>query len=214
MASLHRTLTRGEPYANEYRIHLPGGGVRWIRSVAHRLPDDHRRMFGVSMDVTERRAADDRLRQATDQLRADVQATTRFNDLCNRLAGVSGLEPLLEEVLDAAIELHGADGGSVWLHDGETENLRVVARRGHQPGSVDPTDPEGGVVAPVGAVTWSQALLDGAGALIGALTTHTRRPARRSELEVALTDVYLRQAFALVAAMATADPAPHPGSGD
>ena len=48
--------------------------MRWIRSVAHRLPDDPRRLFGVAMDVTDRHTADEHLAAATDRLRADVEA--------------------------------------------------------------------------------------------------------------------------------------------
>jgi len=54
MASLHRTLSTGQPYVNEYRIRLPDGAIRWIRSVAHRMPGDDRRLFGVSNEVTGR----------------------------------------------------------------------------------------------------------------------------------------------------------------
>src|SRR5918994_1673133 len=37
---------------------------------------------------------------------------------------------LLEQVLDAAIELQGADFGDVQLYDGESGTLRIVAHRG------------------------------------------------------------------------------------
>src|SRR5918994_2550665 len=37
---------------------------------------------------------------------------------------------LLEQVLDSAIELEGADFGDVQLYDGESGTLRIVAHRG------------------------------------------------------------------------------------
>ncbi len=132
LASLNHTLVDGEPLVGEYRIRHPEEGVRWIRSVAHRLPDDPRRVFGVAMDVTDRRAADENLALATDRLRADVEGMVRFQELTNRLApavAASDLDALLEEVLEAAVELEGADRGTVCLYDPDTGDLEVVVHR-------------------------------------------------------------------------------------
>src|SRR5207245_4611930 len=48
----------------------------------------------------------------------------------SRLAANLELQPVLEEVLAALIELQGADAGVLRLHDPETDELYVVASEG------------------------------------------------------------------------------------
>jgi len=206
LASLQGALTRGERSVSEFRVRHPDGdgAVRWIRSVAGRLPHDPRRMFGVSTDVTERRTADDGLARATESLRDDVGALARYQDLSSRLLAVSDFDRLLAEVLDGAIELHGADGGTVCLYDPSTGELEVVARGG---GRHDPYP----VLRPDGAGIQSTPLVDRDGRPLGVVTTSTRHPSPRSDLERGLAELYLGQAVVLVAARsgaAAGSPAP------
>ncbi|HEX7277670.1 MAG TPA: ATP-binding protein, partial [Acidimicrobiales bacterium] len=161
-------------------VDLADGGVRWIRSVAHPLADAPERLFGVSTDDTARHVADERLAEATNRLRTEVDALTRYQVLSSRLAGRSAVGPiddLLEDILDAVIELHRADGGSIEL-DG------VVLDRGHTAAAAE---------------TDATPLLDRAGHVVGELTLSTRRLPPRSDLEARLAELYLRQARAVVA---------------
>lgn len=65
--AVHRALRDGHGLDYEFRVLLPDGRVRWIadQGEVHR-DDDGRATYvtGVSMDITERRVAEDRLRQA------------------------------------------------------------------------------------------------------------------------------------------------------
>ncbi len=61
--SLPRVLA-GEPHGIEYRITQPGGAVRWMRDTGFPIPDANgriRRIGGITQDVTEQKAAEDRL---------------------------------------------------------------------------------------------------------------------------------------------------------
>ncbi len=197
---LDRTLTDGESATDEYSVRSAAGAVRWIRSVARPFPDDPRRLFGVAMDVTDRRTADERLTVATDRLLADVQALARFQELTARLPAASGRDELLTEVLDAAVELHRADGGTVCLYDPATGELEVVARRDTPDvDAADGPDVSYRVLQPDSAGTQSTPLVDRAGRPVGVLTTHTRHSHHRSDLELRLAELYVRQAVALVA---------------
>jgi CheY-like chemotaxis protein len=212
LAGLDRARTEGEAYAGEYRIRRPGGGgeIRWIRSVAHRLPNDSRRLFGVATDVTDLHAADERLGHATDRLRADVAAMVRFQELTERLAASpSDLGQLLADVLDATIELHQADGGTACLYDTDTGDLDVVVRRRPEPAPAE-HDRDYRVLRPGGAGTQSIPLLDRAGQPLGVLTTHTRYPRPRTDLDLRLAELYVRQAQAVVAVTAASASAPAP----
>jgi two-component system sensor kinase FixL len=61
-----RAVTGPEPYAAEYRVVLPDGSVRWIAAEGRVERDAHGRanvMRGVSIDITERREAEERFRR-------------------------------------------------------------------------------------------------------------------------------------------------------
>lgn len=58
-------LERDGPLEIEFRMIMPDGGVRWIHGRGIMLRDNHgrpRRLIGVNLDVTERRAAEEALR--------------------------------------------------------------------------------------------------------------------------------------------------------
>jgi PAS domain S-box-containing protein len=57
---------------------------------------------------------------------------TRLHELSSRLITASDLRSVLYEVLDATIELQGADFGNIQLYDKETRTLEIVAQRGFQ----------------------------------------------------------------------------------
>jgi PAS domain S-box-containing protein len=65
-------------------------------------------------------------------LAAELSAMIGLHDLTTRLVGNTGLQPILEEVLDAAIFLNSADFGVVQLYNPVTGGLEIVAQRGFQ----------------------------------------------------------------------------------
>ena len=59
-------LTKGGNYEGEYRVILPGGQERWIRTrgrAGDKQPGAPARMRGISFDITERKRSDDRFRR-------------------------------------------------------------------------------------------------------------------------------------------------------
>jgi PAS domain S-box-containing protein len=57
-------------YNVDYRINLPGAGVRWIEARGHVSYDGHGhpRVVGVNIDVTERKRTEDALRRSQAEL--------------------------------------------------------------------------------------------------------------------------------------------------
>jgi diguanylate cyclase (GGDEF)-like protein/PAS domain S-box-containing protein len=81
--------TRGS-FEIEFRIVLPDGQIRWRTAAGEVVPDEAGqplRMIGVARDITERKEADERLRQAEG----------RYRTLVERLPLVSYVEGLDEE---------------------------------------------------------------------------------------------------------------------
>jgi PAS domain S-box-containing protein len=103
------------------------------------------------------------------RLRSEEHASmNRLHELSTRLAAAADLASSLREVLDAAMELQGADLGVVQLYDEVTETLKIVAHRGFDQDFVDRFET-------VNANdTWagSQALRAGGRIVIGDVQTH------------------------------------------
>ena len=61
---------------------------------------------------------------------ADLAALRRMHDLSGKLLGATGLQPLLQEVMDAAVAIVGAERGTLQLLEGDS--LRILAHHAHQ----------------------------------------------------------------------------------
>lgn len=57
----------------EHRVIRPGGEIIWIRSRGRAKPGDPARMMGVSYDITERKRAEERLRESEARLAAILE---------------------------------------------------------------------------------------------------------------------------------------------
>jgi hypothetical protein len=74
-------------------------------------------------DVTE-------LKRAEESLAAELNAMARLQELCTKVVESVELEPPLILVLDATMELLGADFGKILLYDSHSGKLRIAAQRG------------------------------------------------------------------------------------
>jgi PAS domain S-box-containing protein len=79
--------------------------------------------ISIVRDITDQKQAEIRLKN-------DLNALTQIHKLSERLLDGSGLQPLLKEILDAAIEIVKAEKGTLQLLEGNS--LRIVAHLGHQ----------------------------------------------------------------------------------
>jgi GAF domain-containing protein len=82
--------------------------------------------------LAELEAADDRLRGANARLAAEAAALKRLNEASSRLWQIHDLRGGLNEILQASIELLGADKGNVQLLDRTHGRLVIVAQRGFE----------------------------------------------------------------------------------
>jgi two-component system cell cycle sensor histidine kinase/response regulator CckA len=68
-------------------------------------------------------------KQAQQRLAADLSALVRMHALSTRVLEAGNLEPLLQEITDAAVAIVNADWGILYL--AEKDGLRLVANHGH-----------------------------------------------------------------------------------
>jgi two-component system CheB/CheR fusion protein len=82
------------------------------------------------IDVSDRRRAEQALRESELQLAAELAAMQRLHDLVGRLFVCPDLEAALQEVLAAAIQIAGATMGNIQLFDPERNTLEIAAQQG------------------------------------------------------------------------------------
>ena len=109
---------------------------RWFlaRTLPYRTADD--RIGGVVftfVDITERRRAEEALRELQEEQASDLAATLKLQELSSRLLSATELPALLRQLLDATIEMQRADLGCVQLYNPASRTLDLVAQRGFDP---------------------------------------------------------------------------------
>jgi two-component system CheB/CheR fusion protein len=109
-------------------------GRHYLRRVtAYRTTDN--RIDGVVItfvDITPRKQAEDALRASREELAEEAASLTRLHEASNRLWQSAELNAGLQEVLDAALAMLGADMGNVQLLNPATGSLEIAAQRGFQ----------------------------------------------------------------------------------
>ena len=71
--------------------------------------------------------------RARQELAAEVAATNRLHDLSTRPLMKTEFQPVLEDVLAAAVALQNADFGCVQLYNAATRSLQIVVQQGFKP---------------------------------------------------------------------------------
>jgi PAS domain S-box-containing protein len=94
-------------------------------------------MARQAADILEHRQQEDKLRQnqrelldLRDRLAADLAALTRLHQISTRFLQEGQVTPLLEQFVDVALEVTGADMGNIQFLDPASGELRIAAQRG------------------------------------------------------------------------------------
>lgn len=128
---VRRVLTTGKPVRNVVvRVDNPAAGhPRWAVLNADPVLDDRGDVHAAVvtfLDVTERRHAEESLRQRTHQL-------ALLNQVSRTFASTLDLDEVLATILDEMREILGVTGGSIWLRDPQSGDL--VCRQAAGPDS-------------------------------------------------------------------------------
>jgi PAS domain S-box-containing protein len=84
----------------------------------------------IARDITERKQAEEELRQREARLAAEVDALAKLDNWSSRLWRMKDLREGLDEMLRAVMELLGANKGNVQLLDARRGALKMVAQSG------------------------------------------------------------------------------------
>jgi PAS domain S-box-containing protein len=140
--TLMAQIARGEPVDHFETERVRKDGARIVVAITlSPLRDPQGRIVEIchiARDITARRGLDTARYRAEQQARegeaqraADLAAMTRMQQISLRLVQAHDISMLLEEILDAAIAITGADMGTVQLFEGEV--LKIRAQRGLEP---------------------------------------------------------------------------------
>jgi PAS domain-containing protein len=147
-AAVERSVSTGEDYDIEYRVVTPMGEVRWvqIRAQPSHAPDGAPlRITGVSLDITERKWNEVRLRELNDTLEAQVLARSAERDRLWNLSQdmlaradykgmMSAISPAWEKVLGWSEEELLRRGYATFMHPSDApatlEAIRSMAETG------------------------------------------------------------------------------------
>ncbi len=111
----------------EHRVVLPDGSVRWVGHVGAVTRNAHgepTRIWGISLDITERKEAQVSARRARERAerRSEAQAS-----VSRALAGARSVEDAMPAVLETFGNLLEWDFAEVWLTDASTDLLHLAA---------------------------------------------------------------------------------------
>lgn len=98
-------------------------------NLARLIPSIERALRESAVDA-ERRRADKELKELKDVLARELSDMRRLHRLSVHLLEERGVEPLLKRVLEACIELLGAQKGTVQILDGAAGGLSIAAHAG------------------------------------------------------------------------------------
>jgi PAS domain S-box-containing protein len=122
-------------YDVEHRLRHRDGSYRWVLSRGVAMRDSAGkaiRLTGTTVDITDRKHAEQRLHESERSLTAELADMARLQELSTRLVQAGDSTSLLEEIVDAAIAITAADMGNVQLLDQGTGTLKIVASRGFE----------------------------------------------------------------------------------
>jgi PAS domain S-box-containing protein len=88
------------------------------------------RLLSVSRDITEQKRNEAELAALKEQLTAELADMTRLHSLSTQLLQDRELEPLLQEILEAAMALLHADMGNLQIYEPQEQSLKIVAQFG------------------------------------------------------------------------------------
>ncbi|RCJ39555.1 hypothetical protein A6770_38890 [Nostoc minutum NIES-26] len=140
VAAINQAIETGNEYNAQYRVHTATGETRWLTARGRVEYDETQKPIafpGALVDITEQKQKEDELAALREQLAHDLADMKRLHEVSTQLLAERELEPLLQEILEAAIALLHADMGNLQIYDPQNQTLKIVAQSGFNPEFLD-----------------------------------------------------------------------------
>lgn len=125
-------LGNNVPYESDYRV-IEGDSMRHLlaRGRIGTTEDGQRRISGTLFDITERKAFEEAIESHRQALEEQTNALQILNRAASAISGDLDLERLVQNVVDAAVELTGAEFGAFFYNtvakDGQIYSLYALS---------------------------------------------------------------------------------------
>jgi PAS domain S-box-containing protein len=106
-------------------------------SISQTAVGGQKRFTVILRDIAERKQAEEALRASGTRLSADLDAMGKLQQLGTLFVREGKLEPILGDIVEAAVALSVADFGNIQLLDAHSGDLRIAAQRGFPPWWID-----------------------------------------------------------------------------
>ena len=140
LGTISQSVQEKQPHYLTYRIVRPDGTVRWLEARGRLFVDEHGqplRLVGVCMDVTDKRAHEERWRQVQrrqEEAEAALHDQTRLaqlsRDISLALTETAELRRVLQRCVEAVVAHLGAAFARIWTHDDAEQILELQASAG------------------------------------------------------------------------------------
>ncbi|MGZ4129854.1 MAG: GAF domain-containing protein [Actinomycetota bacterium] len=157
VATIQASIAGGGEHRVEHRVLWPDGSVHWVEGwgrVTRNADGEVDGLIGVSVDITERKRAEARLREQDAWIR-------RLQGITAAISGSASVAEIAQVVIAQAVAATGAGGGVLALIDQSESVLEIVGESGFRRGGLDawrrfPLDAELplAAVARTGAPIW------------------------------------------------------------
>jgi PAS domain S-box-containing protein len=135
-------LLRGETLLGDeqatVRIDLPDGRDRFLSYTGSPIRDADGRISGyiaLGRDITKRKLIEEALRASEAQLIVELAEMSQLQQISRQLLKEGDGDGLYVQLLEAAIQVMGADMGSIQMFERERNELRLLAYQGFDPAS-------------------------------------------------------------------------------
>ncbi len=130
LSKVRSSIETGQPFISEHRVIRPDGSVVWVLELGRPVEEAGRfdRLVGTTIDITDRKRAEDRLRRNTRALQA-------LSQCIEAMIHATDESDLLNQVCDILVETGGyrlAWAGYA-MHD-QAKSIRPVAQAGFEEG--------------------------------------------------------------------------------
>jgi len=124
LLAAEHTVRTGEPFVTEFRVIWPNGEIRWLESRGAPTKEDPTIWRGVTMDITDRKLAQEALMRSEKLSAAGRLAASIAHEMNNPLASVTNLVYLARQ---SAAQAESPDAATVrYLTQAEGELARVA----------------------------------------------------------------------------------------
>jgi signal transduction histidine kinase len=126
LAAINRSIETGAAFEAEYRVTGSESGRYLMARGSMTASQGRQRMVGALFDITERKAIEEALEEHRQALEEQTSALQILNRAASAISGDLDLERLVQNVVDAAVELTGAEFGA-FFYNSIVENGQIYS---------------------------------------------------------------------------------------